>query len=129
MPQLPQISRDVLRTIFRTPESLRAYEALQQALITTPDDIVTLTAAVGAARDQAEAAIARAAGAQQQAQRAITRPGFGLRSTPDAGGQVLDVVPEMLVLALLPFLPRPATQSETPANDTQRIFAARIFGA
>lgn len=108
---------------------MRAYEALQQALRNTPDDMVTLFAAVGAARDQAESAIARAASAQQQAQRAITRPGFGLRSTPDAGGQVLDVMPEALVLALLPFLPPHAEHTETPSNDTQRIFAARIFGA
>ncbi len=42
MPQLPQIRRDVLQRIFTNPAALRAYEALQEALANTPDDVVTL---------------------------------------------------------------------------------------
>lgn len=128
MAQLPQIRRDVLQRIFTNPNALRAYEALQEALANTPDDVVTLYAQVGEARAQAENAIAKAASAEQQAQLAKTRAGFALRATLDAGGQTLDVVPEELVLTLLPYLPRPPQPQTIKPDDTQFILASRIFG-
>jgi hypothetical protein len=64
MAALPQLTRDKLALFLKTPELIRAYEALQQGLQFAPDDIAAAQAAAAAAQTTATAAGAAAAAAQ-----------------------------------------------------------------
>ena len=129
MAQLPQINRELLSTIFRSPDAVRAYEELQRRLATTPDDVDSVTVLAADAQFRSAAALQRSSQALALASRSV-RAGFGLAATADAAGVTFDVSPESLILALLPFLPRPpAPIMPVAVNDAQHILANRIFGA
>lgn len=46
LPQLPQLTRDQIAKIFKDPTLIRAYDALQRALQSTPGDVEALTETV-----------------------------------------------------------------------------------
>jgi hypothetical protein len=123
------VTRDKLAAICgNNQELIRFFEQLQQS----PGDLMVLVEAAQEsadnARDASERALQQAAQVLAIASRQ-TRAGFGLRSSPDAGGQVLDVVPESLVLSLLPYLPRAVETAQRSVDNADSIIANRVFGA
>lgn len=64
---LPQITREKLAEVFRSPETLRTFEALLNTLQFTPEQLTDALAAAAAAQATANAAAASAAAAQTTA--------------------------------------------------------------
>lgn len=84
MATLPVLSRDKLALFLKTPELIRAYEALQNGLKDVPDDVAAAIVSAAAAQTAADAAQSAADDAQADAVSAQAAAAAGIAAAAGA---------------------------------------------
>lgn len=121
------LNRDDLAEFLPNLRSIKAFENLQKALSGTIPDAIN-----GAPTDVNTLLPSRAFGQPPLPRAPDVRGDQYVDVTRDALGYQIALVPERLIVAILPFIPRQAaasTSATAPTVDANLILATQIFGA
>lgn len=128
MATLPVLSRDKLALFLKTPELIRAYEALQNGLKGVPDDVAEALASAATAQLAADAAQTAADAAQTAADAAQAAASAGLAAA--AGAQsTADGAQAGLVAHLADTSVHGVTGDVVGTTDTQTLSGKTLDGA
>lgn len=118
-----KLNRDDLAEFLPNLRSIKAFENLQKAISQTIPD------AVNATPEDQNTVLAGQAFSPRPPRAAEVRGDQYIDVTRDALGFQLALVPERLVVSLLPYIPRQAPASTTASASADLILATQIFGA